>query len=133
MGKLEETIEGLNYDSAGLIPAIVVDADSKDVLMMAYMNAESLRKTVQTGKTHFWSRSRRRYWMKGETSGHTQAVRAIYVDCDQDTLVMEVTQRGAACHEGYRSCFHRRLTADGEWEVIAEAVFDPKSVYPGDA
>lgn len=129
MDKLEETIGALHYDRDGLIPAVVVDAESRDVLMLAYMNAEALAETVRTGKAHFWSRSRGKLWMKGETSGHTQQVKAVYVDCDQDTLVIEVVQRGAACHEGYRSCFYRRLGEDGDWQVIAEKVFDPKDVY----
>ena len=129
MSKLDETINGLEYDENGLIPAIVVDASTRDVLMMAYMNAESLARTVQTRKTHFWSRSRKAFWMKGESSGHTQDVSGIYVDCDKDTLVIEVTQHGAACHLGYRSCFFRRLADDGAWETVAEKVFDPEQVY----
>ncbi len=133
MSKLDDTIAGLTYDSAGLIPAIVVDGETRQVLMLAYMNAESLRRTLRTGKTHFWSRSRGRYWMKGESSGHTQEVRAIYADCDGDTLLLEVTQRGGACHEGYRSCFFRRLGRDGQWDVVAEKVFDPDRVYPDGA
>ena len=129
MSKLEETIKDLKYDAQGLIPAVVVDADTKAVLMVAYMNQTALRKTVETGKTHFWSRSRRKYWMKGESSGHTQDVRAVYTDCDKDTLVIEAVQHGAACHNGYFSCFYRKLTNAGEWEVIAEKVFDPDDVY----
>ena len=129
MSKLEQTIAGLKYTADGLIPAICVDAETKNVLMMAWMNAESLRDTVKTGKTHFWSRSRQKYWMKGESSGHTQEVRAIYTDCDKDTLVVEVVQHGAACHEGYRSCFYRKLNDAGEWEIVAEKLFDPDEVY----
>jgi len=129
VSKLEETIKDLKYDAQGLIPAVVVDADTKAVLMVAYMNQTALRKTVETGKTHFWSRSRRKYWMKGESSGHTQDVRAVYTDCDKDTLVIEAVQHGAACHNGYFSCFYRKLTNAGEWEVIAEKVFDPDDVY----
>jgi len=129
VSKLEQTIAGLKYAADGLIPAICVDAETKNVLMMAWMNAESLRDTVKTGKTHFWSRSRQKYWMKGESSGHTQEVRAIYTDCDKDTLVVEVVQHGAACHEGYRSCFYRKLNDAGEWEIVAEKLFDPDEVY----
>ena len=127
--KLQETIEGLKYDRDGLVPAVVVDAESGAVLMLAYMNAEAVARTVRTGKTHFWSRSRGKLWMKGESSGHTQDVRAVYIDCDLDTLLIEVTQHGAACHEGYRSCFYRRLGENGTWQVIAEKVFDPEDVY----
>ncbi len=129
MSRLEETISNLKYDAAGLMPAIVVDADSGEVLMMAYMNAESLKRTVESGRTHFFSRSRKRLWMKGERSGHVQEVRAVYADCDLDTLLVKVRQRGSACHEGYRSCFYRKLTAEGTWQVVAEKTFDPKAVY----
>ena len=129
MDKLDETVQGLTYGADGLIPAVIVDQETKQVLMVAYMNETSLRETLRTGKTHFWSRSRQKYWMKGESSGHTQDVRAVYTDCDQDTVVFEVVQHGAACHEGYYSCFFRRLTAEGDWEVVGQRVFDPKDVY----
>ncbi len=129
MCKPEETIGTLKFDDAGLIPAVIVDAENKGVLMVAYMNAESIRRTIETGRTHFWSRSRGKYWMKGESSGHTQEVRAIYTDCDADTLLIEVIQHGAACHEGYRSCFYRKLNDAGLWEITAEKVFDPETVY----
>jgi phosphoribosyl-AMP cyclohydrolase/phosphoribosyl-ATP pyrophosphohydrolase/phosphoribosyl-AMP cyclohydrolase len=130
---LNETIDGLTFNDAGLIPAFVIDAGTKQPLMMAWMNAEALRRSVQTGRTHFWSRSRGKFWMKGESSGHTQQIRAIYTDCDRDTLVVEVDQEGAACHEGYRTCFFRRLDADGRWEVVEEKVFDPRKVYSDDS
>ncbi len=129
MSKLQETIAALKYDDKGLIPAVIIDADTRAVLMVAYMNDTSLAETLRTGKTHFWSRSRQKYWMKGESSGHTQDVKAVYTDCDQDTLVIEVLQHGAACHEGYQSCFYRRLTPDGQWEVVADRLFDPSEVY----
>lgn len=131
MSKLEETIKGLKFDANGLIPVVCVDATTKAVLMVAYMNDTSLQETIRTGKTHFWSRSRKKYWMKGESSGHTQEVRAIYTDCDLDTLVIEVVQHGAACHDGYYSCFYRRLNEQGEWDVVAEKIFDPGKVYGG--
>jgi phosphoribosyl-AMP cyclohydrolase len=129
--KLDEAIRMLKYDAHGLIPAVIVDAETRQVLMVAYMNEASLCRTVRTGKTHFWSRSRQKAWMKGESSGHTQEVRAIYTDCDADTLVIEVVQHGAACHEGYHSCFFRKLDEHGEWQIVAERVFDPKQVYKG--
>jgi phosphoribosyl-AMP cyclohydrolase len=129
MDKLEEAISILKYDDAGLIPAVVVDNENGDVLMVAYMNAESLKRTVETGMTHFWSRSRKKFWMKGESSGHTQEVKAIYTDCDADTLVVKVIQHGAACHKGYRSCFYRKLDDEGQWETVAEKIFDPDAVY----
>jgi len=127
--QLEETLKGLKYGADGLIPAVCVDAETKQVLMVAYVNETALRETVRTGRTHFWSRSRQTYWMKGESSGHTQDVKAIYADCDMDTLMIEVVQHGAACHEGYYSCFYRRLTESGQWEIVAEKVFDPGAVY----
>lgn len=132
VSKLEETIANLKYDADGLIPAIIVDAETKGVLMHAYMNADALAETVRTGKTHFWSRSRRKQWMKGESSGHTQDVRAVYVDCDLDAVVIEADQHVAACHKGYFSCFYRKLNDAGEWEAIAEKVFDPDEVYKND-
>ena len=127
--KLNETLEGMKLAADGLIPAICVDHVTKQVLMVAYMNVDSLRDTITTGKTHFWSRSRQKYWMKGESSGHTQQVKAIYTDCDKDTLVVEIEQHGAACHEGYLSCFYRKLNDEGGWDVIAEKLFDPAEVY----
>ena len=129
MEKLDETIAGLKFGPDGLIPAVVVDARSKAVLMVAYMNEQALRETIRTGRTHFWSRSRGEYWVKGESSGHTQDVQAVYVDCDADTVLVEVIQHGAACHMGYFSCFYRRLNADGGLDVIAERIFDPDEVY----
>lgn len=100
----------LAYDSAGLIPAVVQDRETGDVLMVAYMNAESLAKTLQTAKTWFWSRSRQKYWMKGESSGHVQDVHEVLYDCDADCLLVKVTQHGpGACHTNERSCFYRRL------------------------
>jgi phosphoribosyl-AMP cyclohydrolase len=117
----------LKLTSDGLIPAIVQDQSSGRVLMMAWMNLASLEKTIATGKTHFWSRSRQKFWMKGESSGHTQTVRDIAVDCDGDTLLIQVDQTGAACHEGYRSCFFRSLTDQGR--VTEPRLVDPAAVY----
>ncbi len=97
------------FDKAGLIPAIVQDYRTSQVLMLAYMNKEALRRTVKTGKTCFWSRSRKVYWVKGMTSGHFQFVKSIAYDCDMDALLIKVRQVGAACHTGNRSCFYRRL------------------------
>ncbi len=123
-------IEDLKYDANGLIPAIVQDADTGEILMMAYMNKSSLADSIRTGKTHFWSRSRQKYWMKGESSGHTQDIQEILIDCDQDTLLIKAKQHGAACHEGYRNCFYRRLDpGTGQWSIVAEKLFDPAAVY----
>lgn len=108
-----DALESLKYNSDGLIPAIAQDHATGEVLMMAWMNAESLRKTLETGLATYWSRSRQEFWVKGLTSGHTQKVLSVSVDCDSDALLMKVEQVGAACHENYRSCFFRDLTVDG--------------------
>ncbi|MBN1342808.1 MAG: phosphoribosyl-AMP cyclohydrolase [Phycisphaerae bacterium] len=121
-------LDELKYDANGLIPAIVQDHETDEVLMMAYMNKASLTKTIETGKTHFWSRSRQKYWMKGESSGHVQDVVDIYTDCDADTLLIRARQHGAACHEGYHNCFFRKLEGDA-WHVVATKQFDPNEVY----
>jgi phosphoribosyl-AMP cyclohydrolase len=102
----------LKFDERGLIPAVVQDARTGDVLMVAWMNAEALQLTRETGEAHFWSRSRRMLWHKGETSGNVQHVREILVDCDADTLLLKVNPAGPACHTGERSCFYRRLDDD---------------------
>ena len=119
------------FDSDGLIPAIVTDAGDGTVLMFAYMNAESLRLTQETGIVHFWSRSRGRLWKKGETSGETLKLAEILTDCDQDVLQVKAVPRGrgAACHTGRRSCFYRRVEKDGLAFVDETRLFDPKSVY----
>jgi len=121
--------EDLKYDSGGLIPAIVQDAATKEVLMMAYMNKEAVAKTLATGETWFWSRSRQKFWHKGETSGNVQKVLEVYFDCDRDTLLLLVEQKEAACHEGYFSCFHYALAPDGAVTIKGERLFDPEKVY----
>lgn len=125
---LDAAIAELKFNDQGLIPAVVQDAKDGSVLMVAWMNADSLRSTVRTGKTHFWSRSRQKYWMKGESSGHTQTVVAISTDCDKDVLLIRVNQAGGACHTGYRSCFSWHLK-DGQWVEEGDKVFDPGQVY----
>src|SRR5437870_10605244 len=119
----------LKYNADGLIPAIIQEQSTGRVLMMAWMNRASLETTVSTGKTHFWSRSRQKYWMKGESSGHVQEIQGIYVDCDADTLLIKAKQHGAACHEGFKSCFFREHQPDGQWKTITERLFDPNEVY----
>jgi phosphoribosyl-AMP cyclohydrolase len=115
----------------GLVPAIVQDWKTGEVLMVAYMNGESWAKTRETGKTCFWSRTRKKLWLKGETSGNVQIVKEVFLDCDNDALLLKVEQiGGAACHTGYRSCFYRRV-ADGRLETVGERVFDPQEVYGG--
>ncbi|HXI54029.1 MAG TPA: phosphoribosyl-AMP cyclohydrolase [Candidatus Saccharimonadales bacterium] len=120
----------LKFTDDGLIPAIVQDATSGRVLMMAWMNRASLETTVRTGKTHFWSRSRQKFWMKGEESGHTQTVRELSFDCDGDTLLIRVDQIGAACHEGFKSCFYRAVDQDGtSVRVIEPQLLKPEQIY----
>ncbi len=119
----------LKFDAHGLIPAVIQDAETREVLMMAYMNQHSLAETLRTGKTHFWSRSRGKLWLKGETSGHVQEVVSIHKNCYSDCLLIKVRQVGATCHMGYTSCFFRERTGDGKWQITAERVFDPAEVY----
>jgi phosphoribosyl-AMP cyclohydrolase len=113
----------------GLLPAIVQDAEGGEVLMLAFMNEAAWDKTLETGEAHYFSRTRNTIWHKGGTSGHVQRVKEIYLDCDNDTVLLKVEQvGGAACHTGYRSCFYRRRRGD-DWEVVGEPVFDPEKVY----
>lgn len=113
----------------GLLPAIAQDAATGEVLMMAYMNAESYAETLATGRAVYFSRSRNRLWRKGEESGHVQIVEGVFIDCDADTILLKVKQVGdAACHTGFRSCFYRQVTPDGLVEV-GHRVFDPAEVY----
>ncbi len=120
----------LKYNADGLIPAIVQDAASKRVLMMAWMNAASLEATLTTGFMNYWSRSRQKFWLKGETSGHTQKVIRWAADCDADTLLFEVEQIGGACHTGYQSCFFQTFSPDGTPLAITEdPLFDPEKTY----
>ena len=119
-------IPELKYDANGLIPAIIQDAENSEVLMMAYMNEASLKRTIETGRTHFWSRSRQKYWMKGESSGHVQEVRQILFDCDRDTVLIKVVQHGpGACHTGHRSCFYTDIAG----KETVEKVFSEEDVY----
>jgi phosphoribosyl-AMP cyclohydrolase len=108
-----------------LIPTVAQDARTGEVLMLAYMNDEALAKTRETGKAHYWSRSRKKLWLKGESSGHYQLVLEIRIDCDEDAILLLIEQVGGACHTGYRSCFYR--TVDGK--IVGEKVFEPKDVY----
>jgi phosphoribosyl-AMP cyclohydrolase len=116
--------------AGGLLPAVIQDATTKEILMLGFMNAEALAATRASGDVTFFSRSRNKLWRKGESSGHVLRVREIRLDCDEDALLVSVEPAGpGVCHEGYRSCFFRRLEADGEFVVIAEKTFDPKAVY----
>ena len=120
----------IDFDKAGgLVPAVAQDADTGEVLMLAWMNREAFEETLRSGRACYFSRSRGKLWRKGEESGHVQEVHGVYVDCDADTVLLKVKQRGgAACHEGYQSCFFRRVEGGG-LKVIAEKVFDPSTVY----
>ncbi|MEN6617297.1 MAG: phosphoribosyl-AMP cyclohydrolase [Syntrophorhabdus sp.] len=120
-------MENVKWDEKGLIPAVVQDANTKEVLMVAYMNKEALELTKRLKKAHFYSRSRQKLWLKGESSGHTQDVKEIRIDCDNDTILLLVDQKVAACHTGYFSCFYRAW-ADG-WKIVGNKVFDEKDVY----
>ncbi len=121
-------LDQLKFDSDGLIPAIAFDVDTNQVVMLGYMNAEAVQRTAETGIATYWSRSRQKLWVKGESSGHTQEVRWMRTDCDADTLLLGIKQNVAACHNGYFSCFYRELK-DGVWEVVEERVFDPEDAY----
>ena len=115
--------------SGGLVPAIAQDAHTGEVLMLAWMNAEAYEETLRTGRACYYSRSRGRLWRKGEESGHVQEVSGVFIDCDADTILLEVHQiGGAACHEGYASCFFRKVDGD-KLQIVGERVFDPKVVY----
>ena len=122
-----------------VITAIAQDAKTKEILMLANMNKEALIKTIETGKAHYWSTSRNKLWLKGESSGHFQEVKEILVDCDMDAIILRISQTGAACHEGYRSCFFRKLNTqhkidiedlnDDDLEIILERIINPEDVY----
>ena len=120
----------LDYSkTGGLVPAIVQDYNSGDVLMLAYMNSEAFNATLSTGKATFYSRSRQTLWVKGETSGNIQLIKEIRIDCDDDTVLLKVEQLGdAACHTGHRSCFHKKVV-DGSIRIMEKPLFDPKEVY----
>ncbi|MBX3733601.1 MAG: phosphoribosyl-AMP cyclohydrolase [Verrucomicrobiae bacterium] len=123
-------LNSVKWSADGLIPAIIQDHATGRVLMMAWMNRAALERTLQSRQTWFWSRSRGKFWMKGETSGHVQEVQDVSVDCDGDTLLIQVKQTGAACHEGYRSCFFRSVgAADGTLLVTESRLADPGTIY----
>jgi phosphoribosyl-AMP cyclohydrolase len=129
-GGTVDVIDGLKFDSNGLIPAVVQDAENGEVLMVAYMNRAAVEKTLKTGRATFWSRSRQKFWVKGETSGHFQQVKGLYVDCDQDCVLVKVEQVGPACHEGFRSCFFRQVSANGnKLDIVAERLKTPEEIY----
>ena len=122
-------LRSVSFDEHGLVPAIIQDAKKGEVLMMAFMNRQALTRTLKTGLVHFYSRSRKKLWLKGETSGHVQRVKEIRLDCDGDAILIRADQAGGACHTGYRSCFYRRRTSRGRWKEEGRKIFDPKAVY----
>jgi phosphoribosyl-AMP cyclohydrolase len=124
----ERDLPPFKFDENGLISAIIQDAQTNEVLMFAHMNREALEKTIKGPYVTFWSRSRKKLWVKGEESGHTQEVKEIFYDCDADALLIKVDQKVAACHEGYRSCFFRKIE-NGEGKVTGKRLFDPKATY----
>ncbi len=128
MSRSDAFLDAIDFDDEGLVPAIVQDAETGQVLMMAYMTADTVRETLESRKMVYWSRSRQERWVKGATSGHTQTVEEARIDCDGDTLLFKVQQEGGACHTGYRSCFYRRAE-DGMLVTEGEKVFDPDEVY----
>ena len=123
-------LDELAWDKDGLIPAIAQDAETNDVLMFAWMNRDALARTVETGEAIYFSRSRGRLWHKGEESGHTQKIREIRIDCDNDVVLLKIEQIGGiACHTGRRSCFFQKYLADGRWEAVDPVLKDPKDIY----
>ena len=114
-----DVISNVKFDDKGLVTAIAQDADTNEVLMLAYMNKETLAETLETGNMVYFSRSRQKRWLKGETSGHVQKVCSVYIDCDGDALLFKISQTGAACHEGYRSCFFRTRENDA-WKIVGQ-------------
>jgi phosphoribosyl-AMP cyclohydrolase len=125
-------LDAVRFDAAGLVAAVAQDAVTRDVLTLAWMNREALRKTADTGEVHYWSRSRGQLWRKGESSGHVQRVREVRLDCDGDAIVLLVEQVGGiACHTGHARCFFRRLD-DGAWHEVEPVCKDPKAIYGHD-
>lgn len=124
----EKLLEAIKFDDRGLIAAIVQDNETGEVLMVAWMNRDALKRTLEEGRAWYWSRSRQKLWLKGESSGHVQTVKEVRLDCDGDAVVLKVIQQGGACHTGYRSCFYRKASEDG-WVEEGQQVFDPDSVY----
>lgn len=121
-----------NIDGEKLIIAIAQDKKTNKILMVAYMNKEALNRTIDTGLAHYWSTSRKKIWLKGESSGHVQKVEEILVDCDMDAIILKVEQKGGACHTGHYSCFYRRLIPPKKLENISRKVFDPEKIYGDD-
>ncbi len=127
--EIQAFLDAVKFDKDGLVPAIAQDAQTGKVLMLAYMNRESLEITLKERKMCYWSRSRKELWRKGATSGNTQDVKEILIDCDGDALVFKITQTGGACHTGYESCFFRKVEDDGSFEIVDKMMFDAEEAY----
>lgn len=122
-------LDEIQFNADGLIPAVALDADDRTVLMLAWMNRESLKKTVESGMATYWSRSRRKFWQKGESSGHEQVIKEIRIDCDSDVITLLVDQKGGiACHTGRRSCFYRKLEGN-DWVTVEPVIRSPEEIY----
>lgn len=128
MSEYQQIVDSMKFDANGLIPAVVQDIENNQVLMVGYMNKEALEKTLKGPYVTFYSRSRNKLWVKGESSGHTQEVKEIYFDCDADCILVKAVQNVAACHVGYRSCFYRKIE-NGEVKIVGKKVFDKGEVY----
>lgn len=124
---MEKILDSIKFDEKGLVVSVVQDLDG-NVLMVAWMNKEAILNTLKTGKMHYYSRSRKKLWLKGEESGHFQYVREIYIDCDGDSLLFKVEQKGGACHEGYYTCFFRKFE-NGKFKIVKGKIFEPERVY----
>ncbi len=127
--EIQAFLDAVKFDKDGLVPAIAQDAQTGKVLMLAYMNRESLEITLKERKMCYWSRSRKELWRKGATSGNTQDVKEILIDCDGDALVFKITQTGGACHTGYESCFFRKVEDDGSFQIVDKLMFDAEEAY----
>ncbi len=129
MGRFDKLLDQCKFDDRGFITAIAQDHQTGEILMVAFMNREALEQTLERKLACYWSRSRDKLWVKGETSGHFQKIKEIIVDCDMDAVVLKVEQTGGACHTGYRSCFYRRVEENGSLSVTGEKVFNKGDVY----
>ena len=129
MGRFDKLLDQFKFNEDGLLTAVAQDYQTGEILMVAFVNREALEQTLERGIACYWSRSRDKLWVKGETSGHFQKIKEIAVDCDMDAVVLKVEQTGGACHTGYRSCFYRRIEQDGSLTVTGEKVFDQGDVY----
>ena len=130
MSSTDAFLSSIKWDSDGLVTCVAQDAKDGAILMVAYMNRDSLKKTLEEGRLCYWSRSRKKFWLKGEESGNFQVLKELYMDCDADCLVAKIDQIGdAACHTGMRSCFYRRVGKDGSTQEVGKRIFDPAKVY----